>query len=1435
MRNYFTQGTIKRMRSYERSELNSARVFGMTDILYETNSLSYLRNLGRLIFVVCISLLFFLTGASAQTTETFESFSMGATSFTSNSVPFTLNPSGGAFAVDVYNPYGYLSSSNFIDNLTSLTNPCQIKSTSTFSVKSLYLYPSDNGGNSNQTSGVTVTLTGKLGGTTKFTYSPPSSDFASASYTNSTNRGFSLVNFATPGYDNIAIDELEITLGGTTNYFAIDNFTWGAAVVNNAPTDIALSASAINENVVANSTVGTLSTTDPDVGNTFTYTLVAGTGSTDNASFNISGSSLRITSSPDFETKSSYSVRVRTTDQGSLSFEKAFTITINDVAEAPTDVALSASSISENVAANSTVGTLSSTDPDAGNTFTYTLVAGTGSTDNASFNISGSSLRITASPDFETKSSYSVRVRTTDQSSLTYEKAFTITINNVNETPTDIALSASSINENVAANSTIGSLSSTDPDAGNTFTYTLVTGTGSTDNALFNISGSSLRITASPDFETKSSYSVRVRTTDQGSLTYEKAFTITINNVNESPTDIAISASAINENVAGNSTVGSLSSTDPDAGNTFTYTLVAGTGSTDNASFNISGSNLRITASPDFETKSSYTVRVRTTDQGTLFFEKAFTITISDVNEAPTDIVLSASAINENVAANSAVGSLSSTDPDAGNTFTYTLVTGTGSTDNASFNISGSSLRITASPDFETKSSYSVRVRTTDQSSLTYEKAFTITINNVNESPTDVEISASAINENVAGNTTVGLLSSTDPDAGNTFTYTLVVGTGSTDNASFNISGSSLRITASPNFETKSSYSVRVRTTDQGNLTYEKAFTVTINDLNEAPTDVALSASSINENVSANSTIGTLSSTDADAANTFTYTLVAGTGGTDNASFNISGSNLRITASPDFETKSSYSVRVRTTDQGSLSFEKAFTITINNVNETPVVTPAQSFSINENLISGTVVGTVVATDPDAGTTFSGWAITANVNPNGDGSSAFAINAATGQITVADAGDLDREINSSLTIKVTVSDGTNTSAEEDVTINLNDLNDVAPVVTAAQVFYVAEQSPNGTPVGTVLATDGDVTATTFQNWTITAGNSSGYFAINSSSGAITVVDNTGLNSAVNPSFTLTLTVSDGTNTSSSQTVSIIVSAVNDENPVITAAQSFAIDENANNSTAVGLVLATDPDYGTLFQGWTITAGNTSDAFAIDASTGAITVNQSSALDFETTPTFTLSVTVSDGLHTSATETLTINLTNVNDNTPEITSTSFTIDENSPVNFVVGKVEVSDKDGDLNPLTVTIKGGNTGDAFAYDNASGNLVVKTVTPVDFEVNPEFSLELEVSDGTLSSTKVVKVILRDVIETGVDEQLFSAISAYPNPCSGTLFIDIPATTSVSDISVTDVNGKLVYREQPSGLEQTIKLDMSSMKQGVYFVVLQGNGQKKILRVVKQ
>ncbi len=114
------------------------------------------------------------------------------------------------------------------------------------------------------------------------------------------------------------------------------NFVLTTTCANAAPTNLALAPSSVAENAALNTTVGTLSSTDGNSGDTFTYTLVTGAGSADNASFNISGSTLRTSAVFDFETRNTYNIRVRTTDQGSLTFEKALVVTITDVAEGPT-------------------------------------------------------------------------------------------------------------------------------------------------------------------------------------------------------------------------------------------------------------------------------------------------------------------------------------------------------------------------------------------------------------------------------------------------------------------------------------------------------------------------------------------------------------------------------------------------------------------------------------------------------------------------------------------------------------------------------------------------------------------------------------------------------------------------------------------------------------------------------------------------------------------------------------------------------------------------------------------------------------------------------------------------------------------------------------------------------------------------------------------
>jgi hypothetical protein len=100
-----------------------------------------------------------------------------------------------------------------------------------------------------------------------------------------------------------------------------------------------------------------------------------------------------------------------------------------------------------------------------------------------------------------------------------------------NSAPTNISLSNGSVSENAGADALIGTLSATDPDSGDTFTFSLPAGVD--NNSLFNVSGTSLRANASFDFESGASYTVTARVTDAGGLTFDKQFTITITNVNE--------------------------------------------------------------------------------------------------------------------------------------------------------------------------------------------------------------------------------------------------------------------------------------------------------------------------------------------------------------------------------------------------------------------------------------------------------------------------------------------------------------------------------------------------------------------------------------------------------------------------------------------------------------------------------------------------------------------------------------------------------------------------------------------------------------------------------------------------------------------------------------------------------------------------------------
>jgi len=329
---------------------------------------------------------------------------------------------------------------------------------------------------------------------------------------------------------------------------------------------------------------------------------------------------------------------------------------------------------------------------------------------------------------------------------------------------------------------------------------------------------------------------------------------------------------------------------------------------------------------------------------------------------------------------------------------------------------------------------------------------------------------------------------------------------------------------------------------------------------------------------------------------------------------------------------------------GFLHFTGEIVLNIpNEATNTPPVVNDQSFSVNENSVNGTVVGTVVATDSDVGQTLTYSIVSGNTG------GAFAINGSTGQITVANAAVLNFEATPSFSLGVMVQDnGTPVGSDNaTITINLNDVNE-APDVSPA-TFSLAENTANGVVVGTVSAADVDAGQTL--TYSITGGNTGGAFAINSSTGQITVADTSVLNYEAITSFALTVHVIDNGSPQLSDDAAVTVNLSNvNEAPTVGPAGPFTLAENSANGTNVGTpVPSSDVDVGDT-RTYSITGGNTNGAFAINPSTGQITVANSAAVDFETTPIFNLTVRVTDAGALSATTSVTINLTDVNEQTP-----------------------------------------------------------------------------------------------------------------------------------------------------------------------------------------
>lgn len=320
--------------------------------------------------------------------------------------------------------------------------------------------------------------------------------------------------------------------------------------------------------------------------------------------------------------------------------------------------------------------------------------------------------------------------------------------------PTDIHLNNSSIDENLAPPSFIGKLSTSDPEVGESFIYSLVSGDGSLDNYFFLVRNDSLFSSVSFDYESRSVFSLRLRSTEDrvDAYWFEKVFIISAVNlddggisVNHAPASILLDHNSLEENQPQLSVIGRLSTIDLDAGDTHSYSFVAGSGDTDNSDFIIEGDLIKSLNVFDFEVKNRYSVRIRSTENTTEAFtvENAFTLFVTDqISEndtsdlhKPTDIILSNNMVDENMPVGTMLGVLSTVDPDPSGSHSYSLIPGDGSIDNPYFKITSNQLLTAGVFDYEKRNQYSIRLKSQETSPFDYsiEKVMYIYIGDVLE------------------------------------------------------------------------------------------------------------------------------------------------------------------------------------------------------------------------------------------------------------------------------------------------------------------------------------------------------------------------------------------------------------------------------------------------------------------------------------------------------------------------------------------------------------------------------------------------------------------------------------------------------------------------------------------------------------------------------
>ena len=969
-------------------------------------------------------------------------------------------------------------------------------------------------------------------------------------------------------------------------------------------------------------------------------------------------------------------------------------ITVNSVNDAPTLASGQTETIAEDNTLNFTLQLGADID---GDPLTYPIVS---TTTNGALTCSGTpatSCSYVPSLNFNGADSFTYKVNDGALDSPT--RTVNITVTPVNDQPTLVATQSVTTTEDAVLNFTLNSGADID---GDTLTYIIVS-TPST-GTLSCTGGTSNACSYTPVADDNGVYTFTYKVNDGTVDSAIATVTVNVSPLNDAPVMVGNQSLATNEDTAFSITLSGATDIDIPA-QTLQYKLItaptngvlsacitSGTYSTDVICTYTPGLNFN--GSDSFTYRANDTVTDSSTDS-------TVSITINAVNDAPTLAATQSVSTNEDTALtfDLTAGSDIESSP-----LTYIKLT---NTTNGTISCTGGTSRsCTYTPNGNYNGADSFTYRVSDGSLNSTTATVNITVNAINDAPVMVGNQSLATNEDTAFSITLSGATDIDIPA-QTLQYKLITaptngvlsacitsGTYSTD----------VICTYTPglNFNGSDSFTYRANDTVTDSST-DSTVSITINAVNDAPTLAATQSVSTNEDTAL--TFDLTAGSDIESSPLTYIKLTNTTNGTISCT---GGTSRSCTYTPNGNYNGADSFTYRVSDGSLNSSTATVNITVNAINDAPVIGANQAIAVTEDIAKNFTITSATDVDIPA-QTLQYRLVTAPTN----GVLSACITTASYIADVSCTYTPNSNFNGVDTIVYKAYDGiTDSVATATITFNVAAVND-APTLASTQAVAVVEDTLKSFNLTSGSDVDGDAL-----NYLILTTPTNGTL---SCTGGTSRVCNYTPNLNYNGSDTFTYKVNDGSLDSTLNTVTLTVSAVNDA-PTLAATQAVTVTEDTLK--AFNLTTGSDVDGDTL--SYVIVTNPTTGTLSCTGGTSTACTYTPVAND---NGSYTFTYRVNDGSLNSTVNTVTLNITAVNDAPVAVANQAITTDEDvaKPFNLTVG----SDIEGDT--LSYIIVTNPTNGSLSC--TGGTSTACTYTP-NANYNGADSFSYKVNDGALDST---------------------------------------------------------------------------------------------------